>query len=258
MTYPLLGRFCWFDLMTDDLAAGIAFYCDVVGYTPQRWAEADYTMFSVGEQAVGGANALDDEAKGNGARPQWLGYIGHPDVDALAAQVRSLGGVVRAEPYDLPSVGRAAIFQDPHGAAFAGFTPTAPERIDVTSQGLGHIAWRELSGDDLEESWAFYTALFGWVSTSPDLDTGPGGGYRLYRAPGMETDLGGMSRRMPPQRRAAWTYYLTVDDLEAALERLEAAGGRLLHGPMVVPGGDRVAQCADPQGAAFALHCYAI
>jgi predicted enzyme related to lactoylglutathione lyase len=25
-------------------------------------------------------------------------------------------------------------------------------------------------------------------------------------------------------------------------------------GPMEIPGGDRIAQCLDPQGAAFALH----
>jgi hypothetical protein len=28
----------------------------------------------------------------------------------------------------------------------------------------------------------------------------------------------------------------------------------VLNGPMEVPGGDRVAQCRDPQGAMFALH----
>ncbi|HWK08496.1 MAG TPA: hypothetical protein VNR64_00500 [Vicinamibacterales bacterium] len=33
-----------------------------------------------------------------------------------------------------------------------------------------------------------------------------------------------------------------------------ANGGRVLNGPMDVPGGDRVAQCLDPQGAAFAVH----
>ncbi|TMA59700.1 MAG: VOC family protein, partial [Deltaproteobacteria bacterium] len=27
-----------------------------------------------------------------------------------------------------------------------------------------------------------------------------------------------------------------------------------INGPMEVPGGDRVAQCVDPQGATFALH----
>jgi predicted enzyme related to lactoylglutathione lyase len=31
-------------------------------------------------------------------------------------------------------------------------------------------------------------------------------------------------------------------------------GGTVLNGPMEVPGGDMVAQCLDPQGAAFALH----
>lgn len=27
-----------------------------------------------------------------------------------------------------------------------------------------------------------------------------------------------------------------------------------MNGPMDVPGGDRIAQCMDPQGAAFAVH----
>jgi hypothetical protein len=31
--------------------------------------------------------------------------------------------------------------------------------------------------------------------------------------------------------------------------------GQVAHGPMEVPGGDRIAQCFDPQGAMFALHC---
>jgi predicted enzyme related to lactoylglutathione lyase len=51
-----------------------------------------------------------------------------------------------------------------------------------------------------------------------------------------------------------WLYYVKVDDLDAALERVKERGGQVLNGPMDVPGGDRVAQCLDPQGAAFALH----
>jgi predicted enzyme related to lactoylglutathione lyase len=31
-------------------------------------------------------------------------------------------------------------------------------------------------------------------------------------------------------------------------------GGTVLNGPMEVPGGDWIAQCLDPQGAAFAIH----
>jgi len=52
----------------------------------------------------------------------------------------------------------------------------------------------------------------------------------------------------------SWLYYITVDDLVAALQTTKARGGQVLNGPMDVPGGDRVAQCLDPQGGAFALH----
>jgi predicted enzyme related to lactoylglutathione lyase len=36
--------------------------------------------------------------------------------------------------------------------------------------------------------------------------------------------------------------------------RVKANGGSVLNGPMEVPGGDTIAQCMDPQGAAFSLH----
>jgi hypothetical protein len=34
----------------------------------------------------------------------------------------------------------------------------------------------------------------------------------------------------------------------------KASGGRVLVGPMDIPGGGRIAICMDPQGAPFALH----
>ena len=55
---------------------------------------------------------------------------------------------------------------------------------------------------------------------------------------------------MPP----SWMYYVHVDDLDAAVARAKSKGGKVLNGPMDVPGGDRIAQLSDPQGAMFALH----
>ncbi|WP_395844225.1 VOC family protein [Cystobacter fuscus] len=52
---------------------------------------------------------------------------------------------------------------------------------------------------------------------------------------------------------ASWMYYVTVEDLDAALARATAKGARVLNGPMEVPGGQRIVQLMDPQGAAFAL-----
>jgi len=42
--------------------------------------------------------------------------------------------------------------------------------------------------------------------------------------------------------------------LDAALRRATTRGAKVLSGPMDVPGGGRIAQLQDPQGAAFALH----
>jgi hypothetical protein len=51
-----------------------------------------------------------------------------------------------------------------------------------------------------------------------------------------------------------WIEYAMVDDVNAAAEKVKAAGGQILNGPMDVPDGDRIVQCMDPQGAMFALH----
>jgi predicted enzyme related to lactoylglutathione lyase len=45
-----------------------------------------------------------------------------------------------------------------------------------------------------------------------------------------------------------------VPDIKIAAERIAANGGKILNGPMEVPGGDWIVNGTDPQGAAFALH----
>ena len=48
--------------------------------------------------------------------------------------------------------------------------------------------------------------------------------------------------------------YFRVPDVHAAADRITANGGKILNGPMEVPGGDWVVNAMDPQGAAFGLH----
>ena len=55
---------------------------------------------------------------------------------------------------------------------------------------------------------------------------------------------------MPPM----WLYYTEVSDLDAAIARSTKNGAKIMNGPMDVPGGGRMAQLMDPQGAGFALH----
>jgi len=51
-----------------------------------------------------------------------------------------------------------------------------------------------------------------------------------------------------------WMIYFRVPDINAAIERIKANGGTIVNGPMEVPGGDRVVNAVDRQGAAFSLH----
>ena len=82
---------------------------------------------------------------------------------------------------------------------------------------------------------------------------GPAGIYQMFGVPSLE--LGGIYRKTaempgPPQ----WLYYVHVADLDAAVARVKENGGRLMVGPMDIPGGGRIAIGMDQQGAAFALH----
>ena len=50
-----------------------------------------------------------------------------------------------------------------------------------------------------------------------------------------------------------WRYYFRVPSISKAKETAEQKGGRIVFGPMEVPGGDHVIIGTDPQGAEFAL-----
>ena len=85
------------------------------------------------------------------------------------------------------------------------------------------------------------------------MDMGDAGIYQIYGRHGIP--LGGMFNKPaempgPP----GWLYYIRVEDVRGAADRVHRLGGRVLNGPMEVPGGDLIAQCMDPQGAMFALH----
>ncbi|MBM4343417.1 MAG: hypothetical protein FJ100_08570 [Deltaproteobacteria bacterium] len=51
-----------------------------------------------------------------------------------------------------------------------------------------------------------------------------------------------------------WNYYAHVADLDASVASAQSSGAQVLVAPMEVPGGDRIAQLMDPQGAVFCLH----
>lgn len=253
-----LGRFVWYELMTKDDDAAQSFYSDVIGWGVQPWRTADnpeglpaYTIWMVGERPMGGVMRLPDEAQAHGAPSHWIAYISTPDVGETTAKARELGANILVDNMQIPEVGTMSIIADPHGAHFAIYTPAGDTPGIDGMPGHGDMSWHELWCDDYQSGYEFYRQLFGWEITE-DLDMGEAGVYRMYGLGGQT--FGGMMTRTPEMPVSAWLIYTTVDDIDATVEKVQAAGGQLLHGPMEVPGGDRVAHCMDPQGAAFALH----
>jgi len=52
---------------------------------------------------------------------------------------------------------------------------------------------------------------------------------------------------------SCWGFYFSVDSIKAAVKRIESGGGKILNGPMQVPGGSWIINGQDPQGAMFSL-----
>ena len=246
------GRFVWHELMTTDTKSAAAFFTKVAAWTTEGWApDPSYTMFLAKGQPMAGLMALPEDAKAMGAPPNWLSYIGTPNVDETAQQAASLGATIVKSPADIPTIGRFAIIRDPQGAVFAAFTPNRQPQV-AGDPVVGDFSWHELATSDAPASFAFYQSLFGWEATG-SMDMGPGGTYQMFGWNGKP--MGGIynkSAQMPAP--PSWLPYIKVADTKDAVETVKTFGGQILSGPMQVPGGDWIAQGLDLQGAMFAVH----
>ncbi len=186
------NQFFWHELMTSDTKAAQKFYCDVVGWTTQDAgaAGAQYTLFQVKDQGVGGMLEISPDMAEHGARPGWLGYVSVSDVDQTVSRIRAEGGKIHIAPQEVPGVIRFALVADPQGAVFyiaKGLRPDAPPPLPVGTPGT--IGWNELMAGEWQTAFAFYEKLFGWTKDQA-IDMGPMGTYQLFAAGGPA--IGGM------------------------------------------------------------------
>src|SRR4051812_45693550 len=106
----------------------------------------------------------------------------------------------------------------------------------------GTPCWVDLSSPDRDASARFYGELFGWI-VSGETD-----GYRMFTRDGMEVaDLGPAQPGQPP----AWNTYVAVEDVDATREKVEAAGGTTVMGPLQVMDAGAMAIFTDAAGDAF-------
>jgi predicted enzyme related to lactoylglutathione lyase len=252
-TSTLLGRPVWYELMTTDPAAAESFYRKVIGWTstPFEGASDPYTIFKrSGDVQVAGLMKRPDSMN---MPPFWAMYVAVPKLEDAVAHIKRLGGGEMSPVIDVPSVGRLQMMTDPQGAAFYIIQPASAEQSPETAPEVGAASWHELMTTDAPAAMKFYHDVFGW-QPSEAMDMGPMGKYQMFNRPhGM---IGGMMNKPPELANVPphWAIYFRVADIDAAAERVKGNGGRILNGPMEVPGGDRIVNAMDPQGAAFSMH----
>ena len=115
----------------------------------------------------------------------------------------------------------------------------------------GKLVWHDLITDDVQAARRFYGGLFGW---SFENTTHPNGGdYTLISNGGRF--VGGMVELDDPAGAdySRWLGYLSVIDVDQAVEMTRAARGQSVAGPMDLPNVGRAAAIQDPEGAVIGL-----
>lgn len=244
------GTPCWVDLGTPDIEAAAQFYGGLLGWSVPEGENAEqtggYRQAMLRGKPVAGVMPLMQE----GQPPAWSTYVSVEDADAAAAKVREAGGTVMAEPMDVMELGRMAIFADPTGAVFGVWQPGTFVGAEIVNE-PNALVWNELNTRDTGAAKAFYSAVFGWGFE--DMEVENVGVYTSLKVG--EDTVGGMldiAGRVPDEVPANWLAYFSVEDADAAVEKLKELGGSVNMEPFDIVAG-RIAVVSDPFGAVFAL-----
>jgi predicted enzyme related to lactoylglutathione lyase len=240
------GRFVWHELMTPDTSAAHAFYTKTLPWKTQAWEQdPSYSMFAAGSGPIGGTMASTE----GGAH--WMPYLGTTDIEATVRDATQLGATVKKDITSMPNGGKYAVLADPQGAVFGVYWSAQPASKE-TAPKRGEYSWHELTTTDPKAAFAFYSKVFGWDNAG-EHQMGPDAVYYMFGRNG--APLGGLwkSNDAPP----SWLGYVRVRDVHQTAKKVTASGGRVINGPMEVPGGTWIVQCTDPSGAMFAAHTLA-
>lgn len=104
----------------------------------------------------------------------------------------------------------------------------------------GEVTWFEVNGKDGKKLQDFYSKLFDWK-----IDANNPQNYGMVEAQGRGI-AGGIGAA--PDGTTNVTFYVEVDDLQAALDKAEKLGGKTVNPPFEVPGGPDLAHFTDPDG----------
>lgn len=113
---------------------------------------------------------------------------------------------------------------------------------------MGRLVRLELPADDPDRAIAFYRGAFGWTVKKGN---GASQDYWLVAAGDSSPGIGAIMRRSQPGQTTVNT--ITVEDVDAAVDRVIAAGGSLILPRTTIPGVGYFVYCQDTEGTTFGL-----
>jgi len=105
----------------------------------------------------------------------------------------------------------------------------------------------EVLGRDASALRRFYTEAFGWQLGPVDEPTDYSM-VRIKEAGGIDGGIG-----KAPQGSGHVTFYVSVNDPQAALDQVSRLGGQTVQPPIAIPGGVTFALFSDPEGHVVGL-----
>ena len=267
--YPA-GVPCWIDTSQPDPEAAVSFYGGLFGWEIEDvMPPGSPGRYYIARLRGGDVAAIGSLPESGPSMPRWNTYIWVESADEAASKVRSGGGQVMSDPFDVMDAGRMAVCADPEGAVFCVWQAKRHRGARIVNE-PGSLNFNGLHTHDPEGAKPFYGSMFGWEV----LQTGDD--WRAWRLPGygdfLEQRDPGLRERMAqsgapkgfedvvatlnpitagqPEVPAHWSVTFAVDDADAIASRAAELGGRVVVAPFDAPW-VRMTVIADPQGATF-------
>jgi predicted enzyme related to lactoylglutathione lyase len=225
------GDVGYVSLNVPDVERAAAFYSAVLGWTYEtRGAEAQHVVgqsMHIGLFRVSGP-------------PDLFCAYAVGDVDAAVERVRAAGGT--AGPPTEEPWGRSADCVDNQGKTFAVFAPKPDdpgERPPVNGAREGDLCYLTFGVADSAAAREFYGSVLGWRFTAGHANDG----WQIEDV----APMGGLGGGREPRTAPMWL----VDDIEAAVGRVRAAGGTATEVAQRPYGLE--SECVDDQGSQFYL-----
>ena len=237
-----IGKFVWFDLLTEDVQAAQKFYTELFGWRFEASAgSSDYAVIYSGNKPIGGIVGQgnnDPEVQ----ESIWLASLSVENVDRAVSAVKARYGKVLDDPMDVKGRGRMAVIQDPEGAQLVLIRSSGGDPPDAGINS-GEWLWVDLFTRDAQTANEFYEALAGY--TTQAIKTEGDHSYNLLQRNGRS--YGGVVELPWEDVEPNWLPYIKVDDLENIIGQAEKLGGVLILRMK------NVAIIADPSGGVFGI-----